>query len=202
MSLVFWQLAIPGCTGISPESFVALVEAHSLRARARGLPGIKQVQIRGLYEITEGHLDRLRHVVDPLGREEDQDSVPLYYGSGAGELNRHDVRPIDVGVCPLCASIRVVYDCAEHWTCSKEQSCQACSFCIPRCEECGCCIRDIPYAETLCADLTCARCWFDLPKCLECNRAVCSQHAPEFTKGDARSFTCENCLSLRELPQP
>ncbi|CAM6094843.1 unnamed protein product [Calypogeia fissa] len=198
------KLSVPGCTGISSEAIVKLVETLSLRARARGLPGIKQVEIRGLYNITKEHLDRLHSVLPPVGNQGNlptQLLTPQYYGNGADTLRKNDVRPIDVSVCPLCANVRVVYDCTKHWIkYNKDDPCRACTFCIPRCEECGCCIREISHDESLCPDLVCEDCWPSLLKCSECNRAVYSRHAQSIQRED-HNYTCELCLSAAYHPE-
>jgi hypothetical protein len=177
------------------------VEKFSLQARAKGLPGLKQLQIRGL-NITKEQLDRLLLALGDVGLQQDSPSQavpPRYYASGGNSSfqRNDDGAPIDVEECPFCADVRMVYDCTLH----KEPSCKGCTSCISRCVECGICIRDRPHEVSVCNSLVCEECWFGLPKCAECNGAVCSLHTHEWIERDSKNFICPDCIFAKEYPE-
>ncbi|KAL3694040.1 hypothetical protein R1sor_007691 [Riccia sorocarpa] len=202
------KLCIPRCTGVKAEALVRMVEAHAIASRSRGLPGIRLLRIKGVYNITRPQLDVLVNVLQH-GRDQEVDKLyrPYYYRHGnycLTQLASDDERPIDLEPCPKCGNARVVYDCTRE-RCKQEKShpgltCRGCTLCIARCEECGTCIDDLSYEETFFLDLLCSSCWYSLPKCSDCNKPGCSRHPDDFRSAGS-TFTCEDCRAGTSGPE-
>ncbi|KAL3676679.1 hypothetical protein R1sor_026627 [Riccia sorocarpa] len=165
------KLFIPGCTGLTAESVVNLVQQHAEEARAKGRTGIKQLRIRGIYNVTEHHLETLRTVLLSSNAGKIMPTKPLYWHTCSTYL-LEDVRAIDVEICPRCRNQwpTVVYDCPKE-SCQQlvrlqpNKACRGCIVCIPRCVGCGSCQpREAEWEKTCCADMVCLTCWLDLPK--------------------------------------
>lgn len=195
------QLSLPGCTGVSIDSILRMVKMQT-QDRSPDMPGLKQLQIRGLYGVTREILDNLQTMLQPEGDPESQstDCSPQFYKNNDISPACDEERVIDIEACPKCGNARVVFDCTRE-TCQQRKSvllqqCRGCYLCIARCVECGTCINGEEYEETFCLDLLCLDCWQRLPKCLECNRAGCTQHADNLQSSDRVSFTCAVCQGI------
>ncbi|CAM8912711.1 unnamed protein product [Rhodiola kirilowii] len=156
-------LNVPGCTRLSIEGIVNNLKAFS----ALGTPGIKCLRIGGVYGVTQKHLDELKLLL-PTGKKLQQSSQkPHFYRRDSYYLPcDDDQHPIDIEPCPICQSMRLVYDCPIEGCpgSNASQTCRACTFCIQRCIQCGQCINDSVYVENFCMEYLCADCWNQLPK--------------------------------------
>lgn len=109
--------------------------------------------------------------------------------------------PIDMELCPKCNEVQVVYDCPRD-SCKRlrhlqqQAECRGCRYCIPRCEECGICIKDEEEEpeEAACPDSLCLGCWLQLPKCSFCNKPYCSDHSDQQCfLPESSGFVCTPC---------
>lgn len=165
-NLKLTKLSVPGCTRLSIEGIVNRLKTF----KATSGQGIKNLRIGGLYGVTQKHFEELKLLlgtdnhIQPIARK------PHFYHRGNLYLSCDDDRAIDIEMCPKCQNLRLIYDCPADGCQGKEQAdevCRACTLCIARCVQCGCCINDSEYEETFCLELLCAGCWKQLLKCQE-----------------------------------
>lgn len=149
---------------------------------------LKSLRINGIYNIQKHHLETLHSYLQ----------IP----TSQQRLKHHVDEPlIDLQICPRCDQPRVVFDCPiKSCEIKKEKSnmtdCRGCSFCIPRCIECGVCFNESEEVEeAVCGDDLCSNCWLCLPKCSFCNKPYCTSHAKEKSRYSSGStqFVCDAC---------
>ncbi|XP_024988310.1 F-box protein SKIP28 [Cynara cardunculus var. scolymus] len=133
---------------------------------------LTSLKINGIFNLTKEHLQRLHSLLKP-----DQ---------------------IDVGICPKCDEVTMVYDCPLE-TCERKRTmrgCRGCKSCVSRCEECGKCVgfNEDEDSEAACEDKLCEDCWIQLPKCGFCNKPYCTNHAyKQCLLPNSSGFVCEAC---------
>lgn len=193
MHVFFFQLYVPGCTSLTPDGVIKAVKLLTRNAHR-----LKSLRINGIHNINKEDLEILRGLID----EYQQKQEPILYH----EFNRfttfrlQETSPsLDIDLCPKCDEVRAVFDCPRD-SCKRKNKkqrqveCRGCKFCIPRCEECGICIKDEETEEAACADSLCLNCWLQLPKCSFCNRPYCIEHADQqFFLPGSSGFLCTSC---------
>ncbi|MCO5580627.1 hypothetical protein L7F22_034497 [Adiantum nelumboides] len=167
------QLSLPGCSRISADAVVRMVERHK-NQRLSGVATLKQLRIKNMDGFTKDHLDKLQKIVGVKAQEQSTLRKPQFYHQKNHSSFQDDDKAIDVEECPICTNVRLVYDCTRE-RCQEKRgvgnyNCRACILCIVRCEACGRCITDNDYEETFSLDVLCSCCWLGSPKCAECNR--------------------------------
>ncbi|BBN12550.1 hypothetical protein MPTK1_5g21030 [Marchantia polymorpha subsp. ruderalis] len=196
------KLEIPGCTGLNIDALVHTVEQHCAMSRSQGMCGIKQLRIRGMYEIHQQSLYALRDLIlsGPGHQSTPGPTQPVYMFSNTFD----DHRAIDVEMCPRCdfEYATIVFDCTRK-SCQNaakidpSKACRGCFMCLPRCSGCGnCLLEDEEFERTCCVWSLCFSCWAQSPRCAECNTAICWQHKTEFLEGitqDPKSEVCVRC---------
>ncbi|KAL1327819.1 hypothetical protein HN51_037814 [Arachis hypogaea] len=172
------KLHIPGCSSITPDGVVAAVTTL-----CHGSNCLRTLRINGIYNLNREHLRTLASCLNNNLQLEQQ--PPLLYH----ERHRERERIIDLEACPKCYEAREVYDCPK-----RECECRACSFCIPRCENCGGCIASEQVEEAACSDILCLNCWLhEHPKCSFCNKPYCRQHTSWWPNSSDSTFVCRVC---------
>lgn len=159
---------------------------------------LKSLRINGIYNITKEDLKILRKLIDDQSQPWQKKSLNLYHDYKDLSTFKHSSSPVDVDICPKCDQVRVVFDCPRD-SCKRMRQhqkleCRGCQLCIPRCEECGICIKEEDPVEAACADTLCLDCWLQLPKCNFCNKPYCNRHADQQCSLDEFSgFVCAVC---------
>ncbi|KAF1874412.1 hypothetical protein Lal_00029839 [Lupinus albus] len=183
------KLYIPSCTRITPEGVLRSVEIL-----CQGSHSLSSIMINGIYNIQKEHLDMLSfYLRKNQSLEEQQMKQPIYYHErGNLSVFEKKQRVIDLEICPMCFEVRMVYDCPEG-ECNKRE-CRGCSFCIPRCENCGRCLGSQEMEECACGDNLCLDCWLkEFPKCSFCNKPYCKQHTSWWYNSSDPGFICKVC---------
>ncbi|KAF7018157.1 hypothetical protein CFC21_031471 [Triticum aestivum] len=189
------EIYVPACTGLTGDGVVKIVQ---LLHEHKG--NISRLRLDGISGMSKHHLDIIMSLMCKGNPQGQQDRSPLFYNHRAREaLNTNDERPIDVDLCPVCATVGPVFDCTRD-DCRKVRDslwrCRGCYFCFPKCEKCGGCVssEDIVDADLACSDLMCLDCWFTVPKCSTCNRPYCGRHENLMVSlSMAGQFSCQRC---------
>ncbi|KAJ9564320.1 hypothetical protein OSB04_000286 [Centaurea solstitialis] len=150
------KLSVLGCNGLTVEGLL-----NNLKfLKSTGGTGIKRLRIGGLHTVTTEQYEELKKALSSSLDNEKQSSSPKprFYHGGQLYLSLDDNRPIDIEACPKCHQLRQIYDCPAEICQSRHVSCRACTFCIPRCINCGCCFNERDYMETFCLDFLCLDC--------------------------------------------
>lgn len=199
------KLYVPGCTSLTAEGIIRVVEMLVENSRKP-----LRLKINGIYNINSEHLDRI-HTLTQLNQTQQKQREKMcnfYQNRHQYLLNfkeENETNPdIDIDTCPKCSEVRMVFDCPRQ-TCKRKNeanllsACHGCQYCIPRCEECGRCVTDSEErddAETACNDLLCMECWLQLPKCNFCNKPYCNLHVQKkHSLPESSGFLCEACYS-------
>ncbi|KAG6544568.1 hypothetical protein Mapa_013990 [Marchantia paleacea] len=200
--LTLERLEIPGCSGLSADALVGTVEQHCTISRSKGMPGIKQLRVRGIFSISHQHLNALGDMVLSGNGHQSTPTRPIYRNADPLSVV-DDERAIDVEICPRCKGewATLVFDCTRK-SCQKvarldpSKACRGCMVCLPRCVRCGTCLlKDEEFEKTCCIDFVCLSCWSQLPKCSQCNGAICRRHMGKFLEGNScNPVICEDCL--------
>nr|XP_043606245.1 F-box protein SKIP14-like [Erigeron canadensis] len=148
------KLSVLGCNGLSMEGL--LNNLKSLESSGGG--GIKRLRIGGFHSITMEQYEELKKVLSINNQNQPISPKARFYQGGQLYLSLDDDRPIDIESCPRCQQLRQVYDCPAESCESRHSNCKACTFCIPRCINCGCCFNERDYMETFCLDFLCLDC--------------------------------------------
>lgn len=193
------QLYIPACTGLTPEGVIKAVKTLTKNGHK-----LKNLWINGIYNIKKQHYETLcSYLHFNLAQQEQQKPNPLLLLNDHqkfprfGDSKNHPI--IDIGICPRCKEVSMVFDCPDKKTCKLKMErlltdCRGCKLCISRCQECGRCIGSDELEEAACADTLCSDCWLQLPKCNFCNKPYCKQHADEkFCSSGSAGFVCDAC---------
>lgn len=151
------QLSVPGCTKLNIEGIVGMLKAYN----SIGTQGVKHLYMGSLYGVTQQHFEELKLLLGTNSQLQQHSHKPHFYRRGNLYLSFDDDRDIDIEVCPRCQSYKLLYDCPAEG-CQEightSQVCRACIICIPRCSQCGRCIKNSAYEETFCLELLCSSC--------------------------------------------
>ncbi|GAV66660.1 hypothetical protein CFOL_v3_10170 [Cephalotus follicularis] len=192
------QLYVPGCTSLTLDGVI-----EAVKSLCQNHHSLKSLMLDGIYNITEEHLSTFSSYLqmNRTQQEQHQQQQPILYHNYTNlptHYHEESNRAIDVEVCPKCSQVRMVFDCPRE-TCKGKRSqadCRGCSFCIPRCEECGVCVGSEEMEETVCKDIVCSCCWLQLRKCEFCNKPYCRRHAHQHSSSSSSTgFVCDVCLS-------
>ncbi|KAL8053016.1 hypothetical protein ABFX02_05G043900 [Erythranthe guttata] len=189
------KLHIPGCTNLSPAGIIESVKLLTNNSNHR----LQSLQINGVHGIKKEDLETLENLMinrNHQTRKETPDKI-LYHTYRKYKDNYIN-RLIDVEICPKCDETRIVFDCINGAACGH--CTRGCESCVPRCVECGICVRgDEELEEASCTDTLCLNCWLKLPKCNHCNKPYCNEHAylrhPVVLSGSDTGFVCADCHS-------
>lgn len=164
---------------------------------------LKTLRINGIYNIKKDHLVELcSYLPMNLALKAQQGTKPLLFNEYTKFPTLRDQKNqpvIDMGICPRCKEVSLVFDCPRKETCKLKiersvTDCRGCKHCIPRCQECGGCVGLDELEEAVCADILCSDCWLKLPKCNFCNKPYCKQHASEkLCTSGSTGFVCDVC---------
>lgn len=153
---VFMQLNVPGCASLTADGMLSNLKVLKMAGKTR----LKYLGIYGLFGMTNLHIEEFKFLIGvdsvlPTTRK------PRFFGSEHLRFTSDDDRAMDVEVCPICQRLELVYDCPSE-SCQKKQSasqlCRACTKCIARCIDCGCCLINCDYVELLHFELLCLDC--------------------------------------------
>nr|GEV53838.1 glyceraldehyde-3-phosphate dehydrogenase, cytosolic [Tanacetum cinerariifolium] len=148
------KLSVLGCYGLSVEGLLSNLK--SLKSSEGS--GIKRLRIGGMHSVTMEHFEELKKILFIDGQKQLTSNKPRFYHGGQLHLSLDEDRPIDIEACPKCHQLRQVYDCPAKTCEGRRNNCRACTFCIPRCINCGCCFNERDYMETFCLDFLCLDC--------------------------------------------
>lgn len=110
---------MPGCIYLTADGMVEVVKRlHERKGNVNQL----RLRLHGLCNIKKDHLDVLNSFLCKDGLRS-KSLVPSFYGSNhlPESINSDDGRPIDVDICPMCRSVRLVFDCTRD-ECRSEVS--------------------------------------------------------------------------------
>lgn len=199
-NLVFFQLYVPGCTALTPDGVIKAVKLLT-----RSDHRLKSIRVNGIYNMRKEDFEILEHLLEENQMQKEQKGPKLYHEFKKLTVSKlKETSPsIDVDLCPKCNELQVVYDCPRdsckrmrHLQQKQQGECRGCRYCIPRCEECGICVKDDEEEpeEAACPDSLCLNCWLQLPKCSFCNKPYCSDHSDQqcFLSGSS-GFVCTPC---------
>lgn len=149
------QLSVPGCIRLSVEGILCSLKV----SKSTGATGIKNLRIGGLFGVTNDHFEELKSLLEVDKDKPLHANQPRFYQGGQMYLPFDDDRAIDIEACPRCQQLRQVYDCPAA-SCQGEHqaTCRACTLCVARCVNCGCCIKERDYEETFSLDFLCMGC--------------------------------------------
>ncbi|XVE85454.1 hypothetical protein DITRI_Ditri17bG0092300 [Diplodiscus trichospermus] len=192
------KLHVPGCTGLTPNGVLRAVQTLSEHQHS-----LKSIQINGIYNMSKEHLERLQYYLfsnQTLQQFHQKQRPLLYHNYRKLQAYRwEDIgRIIDVEICPKCSEVRMVFDCPREECKRKTEhslsGCRMCKFCVPRCEECGRCVKPGDVEEAVCADTLCSDCWIQLSKCNFCNKPCCRQHTNlQISSSGSTGWICSVC---------
>lgn len=205
MLTLFLQLYVPGCTSLTAEGIIRVVEMLVEHSRKP-----VHLKINGIYNINSEHLDTIHTLIQLNHTQQKQrkQMCNFYHNRHQYLLNfkeENETNPdLDIDTCLKCSKVRMVFDCPEQMCRRKSEAnllsaCRGCQYCIPRCEECGRCVTDPEErddAEAVCNDILCMECWLQLPKCNFCNKPYCNLHVQQkHNLSETSGFLCEACHS-------
>ncbi|KAF9666300.1 hypothetical protein SADUNF_Sadunf16G0215300 [Salix dunnii] len=151
------KLCVPECVRLTIDGILC-----NLRIlKSAGTLRIKHIRIGGLFGVTENRFEELKSLLG-MDHMHSRAKTPQFHRVGQLYLSCDDDRAIDIEKCPKCKQLKLVYDCPAESCQGKDQVnqlCRACTLCIARCIQCGCCIKDCDYEETFCLDFLCLDCW-------------------------------------------
>lgn len=161
---------------------------------------LKNLWINGIYNIKKEHFEALCSFLPMNLAQQRLKPLLLNEYTKFPTLVEHKSHPvIDMGICPRCKEVSMVFDCPRKETCKLKierslTDCRGCKHCIPRCQECGGCVASDEQEDAVCADILCSDCWLKLPKCNFCNRPYCKQHANDkLCSLRSSGFVCDAC---------
>ncbi|KAK4347729.1 hypothetical protein RND71_034068 [Anisodus tanguticus] len=131
---------------------------------------LKYLGIYGLDGVTNQHIEEIELLIGVDNSNLKTTRKPRFFGGPQSRVTSDDDRVVDIEVCPKCQKLKLVYDCPSE-SCQKKQSAtqlsRACTRCIARCINCGCCLDNCDYEELLSFELVCLDCWRQALGCQE-----------------------------------
>ncbi|XP_059284844.1 F-box protein SKIP14-like isoform X2 [Lycium ferocissimum] len=142
------KLSVPGCMRLTADGILSNLKVLKTAGKIR----LKYLGIYGLFGVTSQHLEEFKLLIGVDNSKLPTTCKPRFFGSDQLWVTSDD-RAVDIEVCPKCQKLELVYDCPSE-SCQKKQSstqlCRACTTCIARCINCGCCLSGY---------LLCLDCW-------------------------------------------
>ncbi|KAK6921628.1 F-box domain [Dillenia turbinata] len=193
------RLYVPGCTGLTPQGVITAVKTLTEHKS-----NLRSLRISGIYDMNKEHLETIRSLMQSNpAQNQQQKQQPRFYQNHRKFFTAFkaegDQANIDLEICPKCDDVRLVFDCPKE-ACKRKHNpvskCRACSFCIPRCAECGVCVKFGESEHAACHDTLCLDCWLRLPKCNICNNPYCTGHSSGRQPNICSAgFVCDICIS-------
>lgn len=153
------KLNIPGCAKLTADGVLSNLKVLKTAGKTR----LKYLGIYGLFGLTNQHMEEFKLLTGVDNSKLPTTRKPRFFvGGGQLRATSDDDRAMDIEVCPKCQHFELVYDCPSE-SCQKKQSdselCRACTTCITRCFDCGCCLNNCDYEELFSFELLCLDCW-------------------------------------------
>ena len=107
----------------------------------KAVSGIKSLRIDKNFNLPKEDYEELLSLLSIDKRQELHNWAPRFRHSNHFLLDCNDGYALDIEMCPICQSYKLVFDCPEV-ECSDKRSgkCRACEVCIKRCRQCGRCL--------------------------------------------------------------
>ncbi|XP_009762558.1 F-box protein SKIP14-like [Nicotiana sylvestris] len=151
------KLSVPGCIRLTADGILSNLKVFKSGGKNR----LKYIGIHGVFGVTNQHFEEFKLLIGEDNSKLPTTREPRFLGSGHSD----DDCALDIEVCPKCQQLRLVYDCPSE-SCQRKQSatqlCRACTICIERCINCGCCLDNREYEELISFELLCLDCWREL----------------------------------------
>ncbi|XP_060195524.1 F-box protein SKIP14-like [Lycium barbarum] len=160
------KLNVRGCLRLTIDGILSNLKV----LKAAGKTRLKYLGISGLFGVTNQHIEEIKLLTGADNSKLPTTHKPQFFSGDQLRVTSDDDRAVDIEVCPKCQQLKVVYDCPQE-SCQKKQSatqlCRACTTCIARCFDCGCCLNNCDYKELSSFELICLDCLRKLRGCQE-----------------------------------
>lgn len=133
----YTQLSIARCPRLTLDGLIANLKSFNMKA----VFGIKSLRIDKNFNLPKEDYEVLLSLLSIDKRQELHNRAPRFRHSNHFLLDCNDGYALDIEMCPICESYKLVFDCPEVG-CSDKRSgkCRACEVCIKRCLQCGRCL--------------------------------------------------------------
>lgn len=131
------KLSIARCPRLTLDGLIANLKSFNMKA----VSGIKSLRIDKNFNLPKEDYEELLSLLSIDKRQELHNRAPRFRHSNHFLLDCNDGYALDIEMCPICQSYKLVFDCPEA-ECSDKRSgkCRACEVCIKRCRQCGRCL--------------------------------------------------------------
>ncbi|EMS67734.1 hypothetical protein TRIUR3_06986 [Triticum urartu] len=131
------KLSIARCPRLTLDGLIANLKSFNMKA----VSGIKSLRIDKNFNLPKEDYEELLSLLSIDKRQELHNRAPRFRHSNHFLLDCNDGYALDIEMCPICQSYKLVFDCPEV-ECSDKRSgkCRACEVCIKRCRQCGRCL--------------------------------------------------------------
>ncbi|KAF7009745.1 hypothetical protein CFC21_024248 [Triticum aestivum] len=131
------KLSIARCPRLTLDGLIANLKSFNMKA----VSGIKCLRIDKNFNLPKEDYEELLSLLSIDKRQELHNRAPRFRHSNHFLLDCNDGYALDIEMCPICQSYKLVFDCPEA-ECSDKRSgkCRACEVCIKRCRQCGRCL--------------------------------------------------------------
>ncbi|XP_037478236.1 F-box protein SKIP14-like isoform X2 [Triticum dicoccoides] len=131
------KLSIARCPRLTLDGLIANLKSFNMKA----VSGIKSLRIDKNFNLPKEDYEELLSLLSIDKRQELHNWAPRFRHSNHFLLDCNDGYALDIEMCPICQSYKLVFDCPEV-ECSDKRSgkCRACEVCIKRCRQCGRCL--------------------------------------------------------------
>ncbi|KAK4360800.1 hypothetical protein RND71_019752 [Anisodus tanguticus] len=147
-----------GCVKLTIDGILSNLKILKTAGKTR----LKYLGIYGLFGVTNQHIEEIKLLTGVDDSKLPTTRKPQIFGGDQLRITSDDDRAMDIEVCPKCQQLELIYDCPSE-SCQKKQSaiqlCRACTTCIARCFNCGCCLNNCDYEELFSFELLCLDCW-------------------------------------------
>lgn len=131
------KLSIARCPRLTLDGLIANLKSFNMKA----VSGIKSLRIDKNFNLPKEDYEELLSLLSIDKRQELHNLAPRFRHSNHILLDCNDGYALDIEMCPICQSYKLVFDCPEVG-CNDKRSgkCRACEVCIKRCLQCGRCL--------------------------------------------------------------
>lgn len=153
------KLSIAHCERLTLDGLISNLKSFSMKA----VYGIKSLRFGTRFNLPKKQYEELLSLLSIDKMQELHNQEPRFCQANHLLSDCSDGYALDIEMCPICQSYKLVYDCPEE-ECNARRSgnCRACGICIKRCGQCGRCLEPgIQFEEKFDLVYRCYKCLGD-----------------------------------------
>lgn len=150
------KLSIARCPRLTLDGLIANLKSFNIKEKS----GIKSLRIDKNFNLPKEDYEELLSLLNIDKKQELHNQAPRFRHANQLLLDCNDGYALDIEMCPICQSYKLVFDCPEEECNDRRRGkCRGCEVCIKRCRQCGRCLeRNEKFEEKFDLAYLCYKC--------------------------------------------